>query len=247
MAAQAGGHGNGPHHRLGGQVVADPAVFPARDERLDHRGQPAGGQVGHGVRAGLQGGRGGRVARVDAHQHLAALEAHLRDGGRVVPGEPVVDLEDRLGQAAPVHRADHHLALERAEEQQVLQHVGGAEHAVDAGPAQGHAQPLEQAGAVRHGGLAPAGPQDAARRMVSGDQHQAAGERGGPLAPGRRLRHHLGPPRADLPDLGHPLSEHGRSSDSLIRWSAGNRGRTRPARCRSRPRAAPRRSSRCPG
>src|ERR1700691_5406881 len=62
---------------------------------------------------------------------VAAVEAHPGDRRRVVAGEPVVDLEDGVGEAAPVHRADDHLAVQRAEQQQVLEHVGGAEHAVD--------------------------------------------------------------------------------------------------------------------
>ena len=45
--------------------------------------------------------------------------------------EPVVELEGRALQAAAVHRPDDDLALERAEQQQVLEDVGGAEHTVD--------------------------------------------------------------------------------------------------------------------
>ena len=43
--------------------------------------------------------------------------------GRVVAGEPVVDLEHGPGQAAAVHRADDHLVVQRAEQQQVLEDV----------------------------------------------------------------------------------------------------------------------------
>jgi hypothetical protein len=181
------------------------------DERLDHGDQPPGGQVRHRVRAGLQGGRGRPVIRVDAQQHLAALEPHPGDSGCVVPGEPVVDLEGRVGQAAPVHRAEHDLAVQRAEQQQVLQHVRGSEHAVDAGPGQGHAEPLEQAGAVGHGGHQPSGPQRPARRVVGGDEHQrAAGtqEGWGPRPPGGRLRDQPGAAGAGFHDIGEPVSEH---------------------------------------
>jgi hypothetical protein len=166
--------------------------------------------------AGVQGGRGRRVVGVDAQQHLAAVEPRPRDRCRVVAGEPVVHLEHRVGQAAPVHRADHDLAVQRAEQQQVLQHVRGSEHAVDAGPAQRHAEPLEQAGPIGHGGHQPSGPQRPARRVVGGDEHQrAAGTEEGrdPRSPGGRLRHQVGPPGTGFYDLGEPVSEH--------RWPPG--------------------------
>ena len=53
------------------------------------------------------------------------------DARRVVPGEPVVHRPGGAVEAAAVHRADDDLVLERAEEQQLLDDVGGAEHAVD--------------------------------------------------------------------------------------------------------------------
>ena len=113
--------------------------------------RPRAGQLGHGPGAGLHGGGGGRVVQVDAEQHLAAVEAHRGDGRRVVAGEPVVDLEGGAGQAAAVHRPDDHLVLERAEQQQVLEDVGGAEHAVHAGPGQRQRQPVQQVGPAGHG------------------------------------------------------------------------------------------------
>ena len=136
---------------------------------------------------------------VDPEQHLAAVEPHPRYRRGVVSGEPVVHLEDGLGQAAPVHRADDDLALERAEQQQVLQHVGGAEHAADAGPAERHAEPLEQVGAVGHGEPLTAGPQGAAGRVVGRDDDQAAvrADDGRGAGPGRRRLGYL--PRAAAP------------------------------------------------
>ena len=67
-----------------------------------------------------------RVSILPPSRPLAA-----RSRGRV-GGEPVVELEDRALEAAAVHRADDHLVLEGAEQQQVVEDVGGAEHAVDA-------------------------------------------------------------------------------------------------------------------
>ncbi len=110
------------------------AVDPACDERFDHGDQLPLAEGGYRLRACLHGRSRRRVIRLDPQQHLPAIEPHPRDRGRVVPGEPVVDLEHRADEAAPVHRTDHHLALESAEQQQVLKHVGGAENAADAWP-----------------------------------------------------------------------------------------------------------------
>jgi hypothetical protein len=193
-----------------------------RDERLDHRDQPSRRQVRHRVRAGLQRGRRRQVVGIDAQEHLAAVEPHPRDGHSVVAGEPVVDLEDRVGQAAAVHRADHDLAVQRAEQQQVLKHVRGPEHAVDPGPGQRHAEPLEQAGAIGHGGHQPPGPQCPACRVVGGDEHQratGAQERRRARPPGRRLRHHLGSAGPGFHDLGEPVSEHRWPPDGSRSWT----------------------------
>ena len=75
-----------------------------------------------------------------------------RDRRGVVRREAVVELEDRALQAAAVHRADDDLVLEGAEQQQVLEDVGRAEHPVDAGPRQGGREPVEQVAAARHRG-----------------------------------------------------------------------------------------------
>ena len=150
------------HHGLGRQVVADPAVHAVGDERLDHGHQAVPGEGADGLRAGRDGRSGRRVVGVDAHQHLAALEAHPADRLGVVAGEAVVDLEHRAGQAATVHRADHDLALERAEEQEVLDDVGGAEDAVHARSRQRDRQALAAAGAGR--------PSRARRRRPAGSR-----------------------------------------------------------------------------
>ena len=136
---------------------------------------PRAGEVGHRAGAGLESAGARRVVRVDPQQHLAALEAGRLDAGGGVAGEPVVDLERGAGQAATVHRAEDHLVLERPEQQQVVEHVGGAEHAVHLGPGQDEAEPVEQPGPVGHRvGVAP-GAEDAARGVVGGDDHQPAG------------------------------------------------------------------------
>ena len=53
-------------------------------------------------------------------------------------------------QPAAVHRAEDDLAVERPEQQQVLDDVGGAEDAVHAGPRRADDEPLEQLGPVGH-------------------------------------------------------------------------------------------------
>ena len=54
-----------------------------------------------------------------------------------VGGEAVVELEAGALEATAVHRADGDLVVEGAEQQQVVEDVGRAEHAVDAGPLAG--------------------------------------------------------------------------------------------------------------
>ena len=110
-----------------------------------------------------------RVLEADAGEHLAAVGADPVQGLGGVPREAVVDLVDEARQSAAVHGAEDELALERPEQQQVVQHVRGGEHAVHLGVRQGDLQPVEQAAPVGHGvGLA-AHPQGAAGRVVGGD------------------------------------------------------------------------------
>ena len=118
--------------------------------------------------AGLQ--RRGRPGVVvgDAQQDLAAVEPGVGDARRVVGGHPVVQLPARALQPAAVHRAEGELAVERAEERQLLQHVGAAEHAVDAGVGEGHEQPVEQAAAIGH-----------RERVVTDAEHPPCGVVGG--------------------------------------------------------------------
>ena len=195
--AQAGGDGEGPDHRLGRQVVADAAVHAVRDERLDHGHQLPAGQVGHGLGARLHGGRGGRVVGVDPEQHLAAVEAHPRDRRGVVPGEPVVDLEDRPGQAAPVHRADDDLAVaaRRAAAGPPARRRCRARRST---PGRASATQSRSSRSARSAMASrfPAGPQRPAGRVIGGHDHQPAvradeaTRRGG--RPRRRLGHLLG-------------------------------------------------------
>ena len=143
-------------------------------ERLDHRHEPPLGESGDGVAARLEGRRRAGVVERDAGQHLAAVEPVGGDGVGVVGGEPVVELEDGALQAAAVHRPDDDLVVEEAGEQQVLEHVGGAEHAVDTGPLERRGEPVEQRRPGGHGaGVVPHGERTAGR-VVGGDEQQTA-------------------------------------------------------------------------
>ena len=141
-------------HRVGAQVVADLAVHPCRHERLEHRDQPVGGELVDGPGARLQRRYRARIAEVDAAQHLSAVHPRRGGGGRGGSRHPVVEFELCACQAAAVHRREHHLVLERAEQQQVVEDVGGRQHPVHARIGQRCAQPVEQIGAAVHGGRA---------------------------------------------------------------------------------------------
>ena len=104
----------------------------------------------------------------------------------VVAGEAVVDLEGCAGQAAAVHRADHDLVLEGAEQQQVLEDVGGAEHAVDAWPLEGDAQPAQQLPPVGHRHRRRR--RRAARRGPGGRRRPASADRSAPTKESGRRR-----------------------------------------------------------
>ena len=93
----------------------------------------------------------------------------------VVAREPVVDLEDRACESTPIHRPDHDALLERAEQQKVFDHVGGAEHAIDSGTIQGGHHAIQQISTVAHRKRFFSGSQSTAGRMVGGDEQQAAG------------------------------------------------------------------------
>jgi len=143
---------------------------------------------------------------------IFALEAHRRDRRRVVGGEPVVDLPRGARQAAAVHRPEDGLVVQRAEQQQVLDHVGRAEEAPDARPRQGEADAVEEVAAVRHGRRAPAGAEDAARRVVGRDDQRRARRvqrRGRPPPGGGRLGDRLGPPGPRPDDALQRLWVHG--------------------------------------
>ncbi len=147
---------------------------PRRHERLDHGDQPVRGQLVDGPRARRQGGDRAGIVEIDAAQHLSAV--HPRRGGGCGGGRrhPVVELELRACQAAAVHRREHDLVLEGAEQQQVVEDVGGGEHAVDAGVGERGAQPVEQVGAAVHRGRPRADAEGAAGGVVGGDDHQPA-------------------------------------------------------------------------
>jgi hypothetical protein len=126
------------------------------------------------------------VVGVDPEQHLAALEPGPLDGCGVVRREAVVDLEDRARQAAAVHRADRDLALQSPHQHQVLEDVGGAQHAVHPGTRERQGEAVQQPAAVGHRQAVVARAQRATGRVVGRDQHQPprlAGQPGG-LPPG---------------------------------------------------------------
>ena len=123
---------------------------------------------------------------------------------RRVGGEAVVELEAGALQAAAVHRADRDLAVERAEEQQVVEDVGRAEHPVDAGSLERGDEPLEQVAAAGHRGARAAHAEGTSCRVVGGDeQHPAvlADERAA-LAGSPRGGDPAGLAHADLGEVG---------------------------------------------
>src|SRR5699024_6085932 len=155
-------------------------------ERLDHRDQLVAGEVGDGVRAGLEDEGGAIILEIDAGEHLAAVEAGGLDRGGVVGGEAVLDLPAAALEAATVHRGEHQLVLERPEHQQVLEDVGGAEHPVHARHGERFAHAVQQLGAAGHG-LGPGSDAEGATGWVVGgdDHHGAVGVGDGAALAGR--------------------------------------------------------------
>ena len=84
-------------------------------------------------------------------------------------GEAVIELIDQAGQAAAVHGAEDQLAVEGAQQEQVVHDVRGREDAVHVRVGQGDLQPVQQLAAVRHGHRVVADGQGAAGRVVGGD------------------------------------------------------------------------------
>ncbi|ABK74719.1 hypothetical protein MSMEG_4660 [Mycolicibacterium smegmatis MC2 155] len=176
-------------HGVRGQVVADLAVDPARQERLQHGDQAVRRQRVDGLGARRQRRDRSGIVEVDAAQHLSAV--HPGGGGRRRGGacHAVVHLEDRTGEPAAVERREHHLVFQRAEQQEVVEDVGGGQHTVDAGIGQRGAQAVEQVGAAVHRGGPRSDGQCAARGMVGRDDHEPAvaadGRPGGAALPRR--------------------------------------------------------------
>ena len=95
-------------------------------------------------------------------------------GGGSGCGHPVVEFELGAGQAAAVHRREHHLVLERAKQHEVVEDVGGGKHAVHAGVGERGPQAVEQVGAAVHRRGPRADGECTAGGMVGGDDHQPA-------------------------------------------------------------------------
>ena len=194
--------------RLGVEQVDHTALAALGEEGLDHGHEPELGQLGDGPGAGLERGDRAGVAQRDAREHLAPVEAAGGEVARPVGGETVVELEDRALEAAAVHRADDHLALEGAEQEEVVEDVGSAEHPVHTRAGDGGGEAAEQLAAARHGRPCRPGPR--ARHAPGGRRRRAAG--------GRRR-----PRPADGPGWPRP----GRCDAARGRGSRSGRPRTR--------------------
>ena len=249
--AQPGRDAHGPHGGVGGQVVHGPPVARRRHERLDHDRHPGGvrGRDGAGVR--LEGGERPGVVEVDAQQGLGEVEAVAHDRLDVVPGEPVVHLEAGVAQAAAVHRPDDHGVVEDAEEGEVVDDVGGGEHAVHARGGERRGEPVEQGVAVGHRHRVGADAERAAGRVVRGDDEQAPVAAQQRAAAARRVRGGdglgvLGPGGAQPVAVGGRQGAEGaEGAEGAVTHGYLPRSRTRPRRAwasPSRTRAATRRS-----
>src|SRR5690606_31016086 len=235
----------------------DPPVDPGAPERLDERDQPALGELVDGARARLHGRDARGVVGVDPQQHLAAVETGGGDAAGVVAGEPVVELERRAGQPAAVHRAQHELVVERTEQRQLLDEVGGAEEAVHTGPRQRDGDALEEVRAVGHRARVVRDGERAARGVVGRDDQQllARGCTGEARALAQPLGEQARPLAAHRGDVGaggrrHAEAPASRSSTSAVVGIAVEHSRREatiaPAalanaivRCRSQPLSRP--------
>ena len=119
-------------------------------------------------------GRRRGVVEVDAQQRLGEVDPRRRHRRHVVGRIAIVDLEDGAPKTASVHRADHDLVVEQAEQSEVVDDVWRAEHAVHARAREGDGEPLEQTVPVGHRHRVGSHAESAARWMVGGDDEQAA-------------------------------------------------------------------------
>jgi len=165
----------------------------------------SGGGRRDGLGGALQRGGGAGVGEVDAHEHLGEVQVAGDHGVHVVGGVPVVHLEARAAQAAAVHRADDDLLVEQAEQGEVVDHVGGREHAVDAGAAERDREALEQVVAVGHGRRVGADREGSTRGVVGGDDEETVAERAAPTG-GEGARDGLRGGGADAGEVDHRSS-----------------------------------------
>ncbi|SII00422.1 Uncharacterised protein [Mycobacteroides abscessus subsp. abscessus] len=157
---------------FGGEDVAHPIVGPFVEEGFDHHRDVLGCTVVDGAGVGFERRCGRRVTEVDPQQGLREVDAVAGHAGGGVTGEAVVDLEGRAGEAAAVHRPDGELAFEAAEEREVVEDVGSAEDAVDAGTGECRGEPVEEVLAVGHGQPVVADGVRSAGGVVGGDDEE---------------------------------------------------------------------------
>ncbi len=217
-------------------------LFADRQERLHHGDQSALREGVDGLGRGFQGGHRVRVAQADAGQHLAAVGTQRLQRGSGVAGETVIELVDQAGQAAAVHRTENQLAVQCAQQQQVVHDVRGGQHTVDGRIGQGDLEPVQQQAAVRHGHRVAADGQGAAGRMVGcDDEVLPAVLQAGVAAPGLRGAGHgvrvFQPDGAQVRVAAGIIIHRGGRGEGvrvtvlLLRWRTGREpgGRVRPA------------------
>ncbi len=196
-------------------------------ERFDE-GHDSG--VGQGRREPgdrLEGARHPRVGRLDPQQGLPAVEPEGHDVLGVVGGEPVVQLPRCSGETAAVHRAHGEPTVQRAEERELLEDVGTAEHAVDPGVREPGDDPVQQRVAVRGGHRVGADGQLATRGVVGGEQQHPA------------VLAHQRPPTPVAEGLREPsgLADPGLDEGSVVLVAHGalvvSHRRSPPSTCRS--------------
>lgn len=222
-SAQAGGDRDRGDHGIRGEVVDDAALPPGAQEGFEEDRQAGAGGGGHRVGGLLQCADGGGVLPVHPDEELGGIEAVAHHPADIVAGETVVHFEDRAAQAAAVHGADGDSVVEDAEEGEVFDDVGGAEHAVHTGTGQGEGEPLQQVEAVGHRELIAADAAGAAGGVVGRDDEEAAvsthQRTAGSRGEGRRDA--VRPALADLAEAGERIGadERRRAADRVSMWT----------------------------
>ena len=163
----------------------DRAVDPAGQERLEHRDQPARGQLVDRPPARLQHRDRARVVQVDAVEHLAGVEPRRRDGRGVVAGHAVVELEREPASPPRFIEATTTLSSSAPSSSRSSRMSAVASRPSTPGrPARSAAGRAGRCGCPWPS--AAPGAERAAGRVVGGDEHQPAVAANG--GPGRRRR-----------------------------------------------------------